>query len=298
MFPEIQKIIDICRFEEDPNWVMMRNFFSNVDYENYYDILRNMNAGIHVNINAMDFIGGAYVLNNPEKPVTKDRPEKEDINEYIDVKDDSIVIKEPCVIYGGTELPRGVFVGEKSYFEKGVSLTDTVINAPTYFAENAKVEHTRFPASSTARANYVGENAVVSEVDSVRGCFISGGPLKEEGRKQTYIHADSINNMIIGAYAGMADGTDTFNHPLPGEEFAIIDPETQEKHEFPLITHFKKLPTFIGLEAVVGPQCLINGGSIIGADVIIPRKTNIDGMVTGKGRYIQIDNVNREINQD
>jgi len=56
--------------------------------------------------------------------------------------------------------------------------------------------------------------------------------------------------------------------------------ETKKVHKFnPAEVKYRKLPIFIGLYASIGPQCLLNNGSIIGANIEVDRQANVDGMI-------------------
>ena len=179
----------------------------------------------------------------------------------------------------GINITRDVSV----YFGKGVKLFDVIIRAPTYISEGAEIEHARF--QSAGRYNFVGENAKLSNAAEVRGCFISGGPLKQEGRPRTYIHANSINNTILGAYSGIAVGTNVWNHPKRREVYLMVDPETGKGVEFPNHVKYRKLPIFIGTGTTIGPHCLIDCGSIIGANLETDRLEHVCGLRTSEKKY-------------
>ena len=129
-------------------------------------------------------------------------------------------------------------------------------------------------------------SCIFASVPTTAVVFSKNLPVREEGRARTYIHADSINNCVIGAYAGISDGTDVFNHPQDGDPSVIIDPEAME----PTVVEAKKLPILIGLEAVVGAQCLLNSGSVIGAGARVPNRSVVEGLVyldeSGNQHYV------------
>jgi carbonic anhydrase/acetyltransferase-like protein (isoleucine patch superfamily) len=236
-----------------------------VTWTSYPTILRNKDAVV-----------GRLLRNKKARWIPKQSTLERALGEYIDVKLDKLSIKEPLIIFGGLELPKGVRIGARTYFGQGVEITETVINAPTFIEDGAQIEYSRF--QDRQRHNYIGPNAKVSNVEELRGCFISGGPKSSDGREKTYVHADSINNVIIGAYAGMSDGTTVFNHPLEGEQNCMVDWHACESVVLPDTEEYRKLPILLGLRSKVGPACQLNGGSVVEAGAVVPRMFQLDGI--------------------
>jgi acetyltransferase-like isoleucine patch superfamily enzyme len=271
MDPKIKNIIQLCRLEEDPCWPTMGRLFNNVTLDKYQVILNN---NWHVITDILMDVEGKGGL----RPLTQSALEK-----FVKPHNESIVTTESVMLAGNAHFPEyGVHIIANApvYLGKGVCLSDVVIASSAWISKGARLEHTNI--QSRGRPTFVGENAVLSNVGEVRGCFISGGPKRDSERPTTYVHASSINNTIVAAYAGLAVGVDVYNHPLPGERAAVIDYDTMKPHELP--PEIRKLPVIIGLNATIGPQTLLHSGSIVGADVVVPAREEVDGMVfNGRG---------------
>ena len=283
MDSKIKKLIEICRFEEDPNWDIISKLFDGVSFENIQEVLENRDrliAGLIDDVVVRTFDDRKTVENNWEK--------------YMEFTDDGfLTVIKPFRALEGFYLPEfGINITSdvSVYLGQGAKLFDVIIRAPSYISNGAILEHSKI--QSAGRYSFIGENAKVSNVGELRGCFISGGPSKEGGRPRTYVHADSLNNVIMAAYTGVSDGTDTWNHPHRSEAFVMVDPETKKVHKFnPAEVKYRKLPIFIGLYASIGPQCLLNNGSIIGANIEVDRQANVDGMIyydEGKKQTIDV----------
>jgi len=272
MDSKIKKIIEICRFEEDPSWSIMENLFNNVSFDNYQEILFKR-----------DMLVDNLLNESNAREITSEKGLRDSISIEEGKK---IVVEESLLILGGLHFPdQMVHIGKfPVHLGEGTSLSDVAIHTESYIGRGVKLEHSKFQSDN--RCNFVGDNTVISNVSEIRGCFISGGPLRKEGRKQIYMHARSINNLIVGAYSGMSVGFDVFNHTLGDDASAVIDPETLKPYEFPREDQYRKLPVLIGVGAVVGACSLLNSGSIIGANTVVPNRSEVDGLV-----YLEEDKV-------
>lgn len=282
MDPKIRKLIEICRFEDDPGWDRLGQLFNGVEWPDMRKVLENRDALI-----------AAWI----EEKDAKLSDITDDLTDSVEeIGDRGIKTKEPLMIWG-LQIPKfGIhFGGSKVYLGANVFLSQTVIHAPTYIDDGAVVEFTNI--QSPSRHTYIGPNAKLSGVAKVRGCFLSGGPIKETGRERTHMSARSLNNCIVGAYVGTSTGTEVKNHPETGQRVVMVDPEDVE-------TRYRvwqseqiwgetrgvemKYPIFLGVEAEVGDCCSLHGGSVIGADTVVPGGSRIEGLayLSGSGRTV------------
>lgn len=264
----ISKIIEICGFEKDHLWKQgLNELFNGITIDNYADILKNRDNVIK---GLLKKAAKTTDVQKFDKKISIDQLIKDSSVKI--VNECELVTQKPILLSGGFHYPElGISIGAYPVFlGKNVSLTQTSIYAPTYLFNGVVVEHSSF--QSKKRYNLIGPNARISNVGEIRGCFISGGLIRSKGRERTYIHADSINNVIAGNYSGISDGTDVYNHPVEGNS-KLVDILSGAIFQ----TNSRKLPILIGIEATVGAQCLLNSGSIIGAGCVVPNRTEVDG---------------------
>lgn len=283
----VKSILDVTRFREDPNFEIMEMFFDGIDAYNYPQILvqkdevlkelleqslsNEVNKDLPQPVNEKwyfdersSFYKGVLTIN------------KDIFVEEVNIPEYGVQIFAPTFLRKGTRL-KDVKIYNRTLLGLETELNNVVIDAPTIIQANAHLEYSKIQDSD--RYNFIGKNTKISNVDEFRGSFVSGGPLRPEGRARTYIHSNSLNNAIMGAYSGISDGTDFYNHPISGEESILVHPKTGDKINFGKDPDYRKLPILVGLYAVIGPQCLVNSGSILGAGVVTKRGENIDGLI-------------------
>lgn len=256
MDTKIKKIIELCGYEDDPSWDVMKRLFYRVTFEDYHKILDNRDN---------------LVKDILEKNEARVIQSTDDFLAYVESDGRKLIAKEPLFVAYEVSVPdHRVATKAPFYLGEGASIADSIIYSPCYVGDGAEVQHSRIVSD---RFSYIGDNAKVSHLEELRGCFISGGPLRDEGREKTYMHARSLNNTIVGAYSGISVGTDVYNHPLMGEKALKFDPETRNLIE----SDERKLPILVGLEASIGAHCLINSGAVVRAGARVPSRTDVIG---------------------
>ena len=283
----VKSILDVTRFRADPNSEIIERFFEGIDIDNYPQVLvqkdevlkeiLDQSLSNEANKELPQPLNGKYFFGEKSSFYKGVVTINEDIFvEEVNIPEHGIQIFAPTFIRKGTRL-KSVKIYNRTLLGLETKLNNVVIDAPTIIQANAHLEYSKIQDSD--RHNFIGKNAKISNVDEFRGSFVSGGPLRPEGRARTYIHSNSLNNAIMGAYSGISDGTDFYNHPISGEDNILIHPKTRDKINFGKDPDYRKLPILVGLYAVIGPQCLVNSGSILGAGVVTGRQENIDGLI-------------------
>ena len=265
MDSKIKKIVELCGFTAAPYWKEFEKIFSKITFEEYNQILQNKDMLILDKIN-----------NTAAQKITSSDQFYKQIT--IDEKTSAITMNTPILVTAPISIPEYcIHIHAPIYLGEGSSLTNTKIYDTTWIEPHAKIEHSVIQPGNGH--SFIGSNTIVSNVHELKGTFISGGPLRKEGRSQIYMHAFASINMLIGAYSAPSIGLVTYNHPLGSDLSIVIDPETFKPHEFPQDSRYRKLATLLGYEAELGANVLLNSGTVIGAKSIIPSGLQIDGLV-------------------
>ncbi|MFA5796836.1 MAG: hypothetical protein WC916_02215 [Candidatus Woesearchaeota archaeon] len=278
MDSKIEKIIEICGFRKDPYWNELEKIFSGITLETYSQILQNKDKLILDKIKHVD-----------ARPITT-------LKEFykhttIDEKTATLTTKEPILICKPLHSSKySIHITAPVHLGEGTKLLNAQIYDATWIEPHATLEHSTIqPGNGHC---FIGSNTVVSNVHELKGTFVSGGPLRTEGRSRIYMHAYAAINMIIGAYSAPSIGLTVYNHPLGNDKSIIIDPETDLSYPLTAAKENRKLPILIGCEAELGANVLLNSGTIIGEKCRIPSQSNVDGLVyidnTGKQQYVGV----------
>lgn len=278
MDSKIQKLIEISGFEEDPQWNILKQLFEDVSFSDYQKVLERRDVVIRNLLKKEEDELYRGWRSKEKSPILHTDDDISRWELFTHSEQGNLYVDRPLLFSGGyINIPGcDVKLGSGPIFlDKGVTLSHCIIAAPCYIAEGATIEYSCVQDGHKQKYNYIGPNVMISNVSEFRGCFVSGGPVRGAGGTETYLHARSLNNVIVGAYSRIAVGADTYNHSLPGQKSKMIDPETLESVEISA----EKLPVLLGLEAVVGPQSLLHSGSVIGAKAIVPSRADVEGLV-------------------
>ncbi len=165
-------------------------------------------------------------------------------------------------------------------FEKNVTISRAVFDAPTYVCEGARIEYSSFQDNRSY--NYVGKNSVVSNTPEVRGTFVGNN---------CYVHALNTGNMIIGDNSKIGR-CHVQNHPITEGNATIIDVDDLEIIE----TDSRHLATFIGSDVeIIGYGSVLTGGTVVGQGCSIDHNQNIDGMVWKVGKTMNYKSKHPEL---
>jgi len=199
----------------------------------------------------------------------------------IEIKGRAIITTRPLLIRAGMFLlepqifisPSGDLISEydnkKSVFlDKGVKLINVCIDAPTYISKNAKLQYSNLSQSN--RTNFIGKDSVISHVTEFYGSFVSD---------RCYIHANDINNFIVGSDSGFAVGTHSHNHPQKHLHGMTFNTSEKRPHKYEKKGNKIKLPTIVGRNVKVGANCMIHSGSIFQKNSIANDGWRIEGAV-------------------
>lgn len=269
---DIARIVDLCRFQDDPNWNLMSRLFVGVTLESYQKILKNKDTLVAGLIQDSD----AEKVGNHIPVRTLDR-----IIEPLDAA--TVRVKQPVVVDHGLDLHQyGLRIGQEPvYLGEGVILQQAMILDKAYISAGAKVQNSNiFPGNGYS---FIGENTKIVNVPEFKGCFVSGGPLRETGRRQMHFHGDKVFNMVVGAYSAPTVGFSVYNHPYAGERSVIVYPDEvgeMRRHVFPDLKENRKLPVLVGVGATLGAGQMIHSGSIIAADAVASHEiAHVEGLI-------------------
>lgn len=287
MRPEMSALNEICCYADDPNWNLIAKIMDG-GYDDLKSVLARKDKVIAGCIE--EALENAEVVETP-------RANEDFLKDLITIEGRSVKVQRDMVVRNGLFLPYSEVriapidqnLSSGVYLGRGTRLISTSIDSPAYISRDTDINMSRI---SSDRLTFIGENTVVSHAKEVMGCFISGGPLRENKgirRSKTYMHSLELNNMIIGAYSGIAGGTLVHNHPQADDEALCFDFHNMRVHHTGLEGSEGKIPIFMGVNSLLGLGNRVICGSVIGAYASRPVDSTTHGVALRGPHYFTFE---------
>lgn len=274
MDKRIQKIIEICKFDQDPSWPLLEEILRDVSFDEYYRIITNKNKLVH-----------RLIKDSKAEEVSNNQH----LNNVVEINNKGFIqAKKDFIASSIMNIPEhGIYLNlwnKKAFIGEGTVLNHVIIQDFAYIDKNARITFSNIQSGNGQ--TYVGPGVTVSNVRELKGCFLSGDANPPEGKHNMYMHASMAVNMIIGAYAKPSAGFFVYNHPLGQNPSTVVNP-LGRKYQIKKIdkkvrkftgTEFRKLPILVGMNATIYPATLIHAGSIIGADYEFNDQREVNGL--------------------
>ena len=164
--------------------------------------------------------------------------------------------------------------GDNIWIHKTAKIApNAIINGPCIIDAGAEIRSSAFIRESAI----IGKNSVFGN-----SCEIKNSIIFDDCQVP---HFNYVGDSILGYHSHMAAGSITSNLKIDGTNIVLKNNNEQ------LETNMRKIGTFLGDNAQVGCNCVLNPGTIIGPNTIIYPLISVRGVIPGNMIVKNMDNI-------